>query len=185
MIKPRGCGKHYPQGWCAMPLNLPLPPLPVPTWVVFCDAPDVWWLRPLRRGFRHCFVVMRHKRTYITIDPLLGSIEVMTHPVRRDGDLIQILKDQGLTVVSVNINRDYYRGNIGMMCTCVTIVKRILNLYAPLIQTPYALYRHLTKAVIPAQAGIQTPISLDAHFRGNDTQNNNPNLKRTNHDLAS
>ena len=178
-----------------MPLNLPLPPLPVPTWVVFCDAPDVWWLRPLRRGFRHCCVVMRHKRTYVSIDPLLGSIEVMTHPVRRNCDLIQTLKDQGLTVVSVDINRDYYRGNIGMMCTCVTIVKRILNLYAPLIQTPYALYRYLNNCH-PGQSAAETrdllpQDTMKIPARGlsalgrDDTQNNNPNLKRTNHDLAS
>ncbi len=128
-----------------MPHDLPLPLRPVPTWVVFCDAPQVRWLWPLKRGFRHCFVVQRHPRHFVTIDPLYGQLEIMIHPATRGFDLIQILKDHGLTVVPIHLNPHKYSRSIHLLCTCVTIAKRVLGLNAPFIQTPYGLYRALMR----------------------------------------
>lgn len=128
-----------------MPFNPPLPPAPVPTWVVFCDAPQVWWLWPLRRGFRHCFVVQRHARHFVTIDPLFGQLEVMIHPATRGFNLIQTLKDHGLTIVFVCLNRNFNSRPIDVISTCVTISKRVLGFNAPFVQTPYGLYRALIR----------------------------------------
>jgi hypothetical protein len=50
-------------------------------WVVFCDAPRFWYIRFLKAGFRHCFIVLKTKEAWVTIDPLLTHMAVMTHPV--------------------------------------------------------------------------------------------------------
>ena len=128
-----------------MPFNSPLPPAPVPTWVVFCDAPHVWWLKPLARGFRHCFVVQRHAKHFVTLDPLFGQLEIMIHPATRGFDLIQTLKDHGLTIVPFERNQKNGSKSFSALCTCVTITKRVLGIHAPFIQTPYGLYRTLMR----------------------------------------
>ena len=50
-------------------------------WVVFCGDADLWWLRLLRPGFRHCFVALNDGTHWITMDPLSPHLEIAVQPV--------------------------------------------------------------------------------------------------------
>ena len=47
-----------------------------PVLVVFADHAGCPWLRPLRRGFRHCFVVIRMHSVWLACEPLKDRIEL-------------------------------------------------------------------------------------------------------------
>jgi len=49
--------------------------------IVFCDNTDLWWLRFLKCGFRHCFVVLCDGRYWVTVDPLSHYSSVAVHEV--------------------------------------------------------------------------------------------------------
>ena len=44
--------------------------------VVFVDHAECRWLRVLRAGFRHCFVVIRDRSVWLACDPLKDRIEL-------------------------------------------------------------------------------------------------------------
>ena len=125
------------------PMNSADLPAPQTVYLAFCDAPGVRWLRPLRPGFRHCFLILRGPWVWVTIDPLLGCVEVMTHRVRPGFDLPQLLKDQGLHIVKIRSLDDHYRAFGPGGFSCVALAKRVLGLHAPFVLTPYQLYRTL------------------------------------------
>ncbi len=57
-------------------------------WVVFTGQTDRPWLRFLRPGFRHCFVLLNDGRQWMSFDPMLNHIEVkIQHSVNADFDL--------------------------------------------------------------------------------------------------
>ena len=77
------------------------PPGPEPkAWVAFCGEAELWWLRLLRPGFRHCFVVLNDGAHWITIDPLSPHMEVVVQPVASGFDLIGWLKERGHAVAA-------------------------------------------------------------------------------------
>jgi hypothetical protein len=49
---------------------------PLPILVVFADHAGCAWLRFLRRGFRHCFVVLRAGSVWLACEPLKDRIEL-------------------------------------------------------------------------------------------------------------
>lgn len=112
-------------------------------WIAFSDVPHCLWLRPLRAGFRHCFAVLRMGDLWVTLDPLITGLSVMTHAAPPEFNLPQFLKDRGLVLVKTQKNikeRGFY---FPMPLTCVEVMKRLLNLSAPLVLTPAQLYRAL------------------------------------------
>jgi hypothetical protein len=119
-------------------------------WVVFCDAPRFWYIRFLKAGFRHCFIVLKTKEAWVTIDPLLTHMAVMTHPVIGGFDVPSFLARQGMHVIRIlNPKKSGHRGWIQWpflsLCTCVGLVKRMLGIWMPFVLTPHALYRTLLK----------------------------------------
>jgi hypothetical protein len=118
-------------------------------WVVFCDNSELPWLRWLRRGFRHCFVVLHQQDAdgsghWIAIDPLAPLLEVTVPPVPADCDLPAWLAAQGHTVVPAPVHRGLRRPAPWAPFTCVETCKRVLGLHARWVITPWHLFRHLT-----------------------------------------
>lgn len=112
--------------------------------VVFTGMTGIRWLKPLRAGFRHCFVVVFQGDTAIVCDPLsnqmlLGSVRPATPPVVTDWYC-----ERGFTVVATQICEVPRRGALLQPLTCVEIVKRVLGIRAPFVLTPWQLYRHLS-----------------------------------------
>lgn len=113
-------------------------------WVVFSGQADLKWLRLLRSGFRHCYVVLNDGEHWISLDPLSCHTEVTVHHIAPDFDLPQWLTQRGLTVIPAPINPKQ-RPAPWMLYSCVEAVKRVLGIHDCWLFTPWQLYKKLTK----------------------------------------
>jgi hypothetical protein len=115
-------------------------------WVVFCSEADLPWLRILKPGFRHCFVLMHDGRNWLSMDPLLNHTEVQVHHhVPASFDMPKWLADRGQKVMQAPVTRSLSSPAPMGIYTCVEAVKRVLGLHARFVFTPWQLYRHLVK----------------------------------------
>ncbi len=120
----------------------------VKAFVVFVGQADFPWLRWLRPGFRHCFVILHERGQWISIDPLLNHMEVQVHDVPDDFDMAGWLQDRGHQVVEATICRSNERPAPFMLFTCVEAVKRVIGLHDRRVMTPWQLYRRLAEVRI-------------------------------------
>jgi hypothetical protein len=113
--------------------------------VIFADHAACPWLRPLRRGFRHCFVVMRAGSVWLACEPLKDRIELDALAVPEDFDLAAFYCQQGHRVLLGERLPARARSRFALApMTCVTVVKRLLGIDAPWVWTPWQLYAHLS-----------------------------------------
>lgn len=120
--------------------------------VVFTGQADLPWLRLLKAGYRHCFILLQENERWISVDPLLNRMEVQTHDLAPGFDLALWLRGRGYRVVETEVSRDRVRPMPFAAFTCVEAVKRVLGLHAPLVLTPWQLFRHLERRSSPAIA---------------------------------
>lgn len=113
--------------------------------VVFADATDLWWLRLLRPGFRHCFVALASPGGWVIIDPMSHVTSVAHFPLIEEFDLAAWYRLHGLKVVPVKKNTTDKRVAPFLPHSCVECVKRILGIRALCVLTPWQLYRYLNK----------------------------------------
>lgn len=122
----------------------------VPGWrralVVFSGAADIWWLRLLRPGFRHCFVALQCDGGWVVIDPLSHYTAVVHFPFSEEFDLQALYRQHGLKVVQTQFVSPNRRIMPIRPFSCVESVKRILGIRAGLVLTPWQLYRYLNKS---------------------------------------
>ncbi len=118
---------------------------PHEAWVIFSGVAELWWLRILKPGFRHCFAIARDKKNWIVLDPLSPHLEVAVLPLSSGFDLPRWLEEQRLTVVRAPINREHKRAAPANWFSCVEVIKRFLGIHARKIITPWQLYRFLQK----------------------------------------
>jgi hypothetical protein len=112
--------------------------------VVFVDHTACPWLRLLRRGFRHCFVAWRVGLLWLACEPLKDRIELEILDLPRDFDLARFYGEQGHHVLLGRRPPSAQRRRFALApITCVTVIKRLLAIDAPLIWTPAQLYGHL------------------------------------------
>ncbi len=116
-------------------------------WVVFSGQTDLTWLKCLKPGFRHCYVLINDGERWTSIDPLSHVTEVAVHHhVPTDFDLPDWLSRRGMTVVPAFIQRNIKTPAPFMLFTCVEAVKRLLGLHRRFILTPWQLYKFLSGA---------------------------------------
>jgi hypothetical protein len=137
------------------PRNPPLPnPLPRDVgergqgraWVVFNGQSDLLWLRILRPGFRHCYVLLNEGGRWVSVDPMLNRMEIHVHNhLPDDFDLPGWLQARGQRVVPAVVDRSRTSPAPWRPFTCVEAIKRILGIHARCVLTPWQLYRHLTQ----------------------------------------
>lgn len=115
-------------------------------WVVFSGQADLRWLKILKPGFRHCYIVLKDRWQWVSIDPLSHYTQIEFHAqVRQDFDLPAWLRGQGMVVVETTIKPPPRKPSPWMVFTCVEAVKRFLGIQKRFILTPWQLYHHLTK----------------------------------------
>ena len=139
----------------AMPSLAVPPPLKAQrqrAFVVFSGQADWPWLRLLKPGYRHCFVLFQDGGRWISVDPLLNHMEVQAHEVTAGFDLAAWLRGRGHRVVETEIFRDRMKPAPFMLFTCVEAVKRVLGLHAAFVLTPWQLFRHLERQSSPVYA---------------------------------
>ncbi len=115
-------------------------------WVVFSGKTDIWWLKLLKKEFRHCFLIMNDGVRWISIDPLSAYTDIQTHShIDAKYDLPKWLKGQGYRAIFMFANHHHTRPAPAMFFTCVEAIKRILGIHHRGIFTPYQLYKFLQK----------------------------------------
>lgn len=121
-------------------------------WVVFSGQTDLAWLKILKPGFRHCFVLLNDGKRWVSLDPLSNYTDIIVHHhVPPEFDLPLWLKGRGHEVVETNINRARKPAPF-MLFTCVEAVKRVIGLHKRFIITPWQLYRYLQGRVDGTQS---------------------------------
>jgi hypothetical protein len=112
--------------------------------VVFVDHAACPWLRLLRRGFRHCFAALRVGRLWLACEPLKDRIELEVLDLPCEFDLARFYDEQGYRVLLGHRPPPGPRRRFTLApLTCVTVIKRLLAIDAPLVWTPSQLYAHL------------------------------------------
>lgn len=113
--------------------------------VVFGGRADLWWLRLLAPGFRHCFVVLGGPAGWLQVDPLSNRTDIVPLDLAADADPAPLYRAEGFTVVRTRLAEPPRRPAPWRPFTCVEAVKRILGLHAPAVITPWQLFRYLQK----------------------------------------
>jgi hypothetical protein len=111
--------------------------------VVFTDQCDVWWLRGLRPGFRHCFAVVRDPAgEWVACDWLKGQLVFRVYGPQDPDMLVDRLLRRGHRVAEVPDRGARGRAVLRAM-SCVEVAKQAVGLdgWRPL--TPYGLWCHL------------------------------------------
>jgi hypothetical protein len=118
------------------------PPNNHEAYVVFTGKTEIRWLRFLRKGFRHCFVLLNDGHHWVSVDPLSSYTDILVHHVPADFDFPAWMKKRGYQVVKAKPARPLKSSPIGIF-SCVEAVKRILGIQNRFIITPWQLYRNL------------------------------------------
>lgn len=111
-------------------------------WVVFCKDTDIWWLRFLKRGYRHCFVIINDGYNWITYDPTSAWTELKVQKTPITFDLPKWFSEQGNIIIKTLIQKRYKLAPISFY-TCVESIKRVLGIHNFFIFTPYQLHKYL------------------------------------------
>ncbi|SEH45207.1 hypothetical protein [Magnetospirillum fulvum] len=111
--------------------------------VVFSGQADLLWLRLLRPGFRHCFVVLGSPGGWISLNPMAHRTDLTVLSVPPDFDLAGWYRAQGLTVVETLPHLPPRRQAPWRPYSCVEAVKRVLGIHDGFVLTPWQLFRYL------------------------------------------
>lgn len=120
---------------------------PQEVWIAFGGAADQAWLRPLRRGFRHCFAALRDEAGWTVVEPLSGRLIVARLGVPAGHDLPGFYRRAGLAVVGPFAPGGARARRLPALLpmTCVGLCRAVLGAGAPFALTPFGLFRRLVK----------------------------------------
>ena len=120
---------------------------PQQVWIAFGGQADQLWLRPLRRGFRHCFAALHDEAGWTVMEPLSGRLMVMRLAVPPGFDLPGFYRRAGLAVLgpfTPGPPRAGWRPALLPM-NCVALCRAVLGAGAPRAVTPWGLFRRLAQ----------------------------------------
>lgn len=120
---------------------------PQQVWIAFGGEADQPWLRPLRRGFRHCFAALRDEAGWTVLEPLSGRLLVARLAVPASYDLPGFYRRAGLAVVGPFAPGPVRARRLPVLMpfTCVGLCRAVLGGGAPFALTPWGLFRRLVK----------------------------------------
>lgn len=113
--------------------------------VVFQDEVSLWWLRVLKKGFRHCYILIPLEgNSYLEINPMSNRLFINIYNFPKGYDYVAILEGKGKRVCETDIPEipPFSAFPIGVF-TCVEFVKRVLGIQSRMVVTPYELYKKI------------------------------------------
>jgi hypothetical protein len=114
-------------------------------WVGFTNNRGLSWLRLLKPGFRHCFLLLRSNGAWIVYDPLSNQTRIDL--LWAGDELLDHLSARGCRLLPARLEWEgQWRSQPWRPFSCVEAVKRALGLSAPWVLTPWQLFRHLRQA---------------------------------------
>lgn len=112
-------------------------------YVAFGGQADLPWLKLLKPGYRHCFVVLEATGCWVLYEPLSHRTEITVIPAQPNFDPAVWLRHFDYRVVPVMIDPPRKTAAPWGPFTCVEAVKRVLGVRARFILTPWRLYEFL------------------------------------------
>lgn len=122
-------------------------------WVVFGEsgvagAGRPWWYCFCREGWRHCFVIADSANsqgvmTSSVVNPLAHSVQIRSY-LCAGSTLAAEASELGFVVLKVETATPTGYIQRGLI-SCVTVVKAVTGIRAPLVQTPRMLFKHLQR----------------------------------------
>lgn len=113
-------------------------------YVVFEDNTTLWWLRFLKKGFRHCYIlaVLEGGASLLELNPMSNQIIIKFYDNLKTWEYIANLsKNQNRRICEVRIASAPLKCAPAMVFTCVEFVKRVLGIHQFSIITPYKLFK--------------------------------------------
>jgi len=113
--------------------------------VAFTDQGEVWWLRALAPGFRHCFAVVRDPAgEWLACDWVKGRLVFRVYGPQTVDDIVARLVAKGFRVAEVPVG-GARRAGLFRPISCVEIVKQAVGIVGWRPITPFGLWRHLAR----------------------------------------
>lgn len=109
--------------------------------IVFSDNTGVWWLKYLKAGFRHCFIILETDRGCVWVDPLSSSFTIKILEGYELNSLVRWYRESGMRVLSVSVPAHGGKPFAWAPMTCVEVVKRLIGVRDPFVLTPWQLYK--------------------------------------------
>lgn len=116
--------------------------------VIFKSDTEIWWLRWLRPGFRHCLVALEDAWGWSLLDPLSNQSRLMRLDYPQGFDLASFLRRNGVCAIETVIEQAPPRLAPWLFFTCTEAVKRLLGIQSWRIWTPYQLFLFLGKKTL-------------------------------------
>lgn len=116
---------------------------PSKAWVVFCPESEIWWLRFLKPGFKHCFVIVSCGDHWVSVDPLSTYTELRCLENKILPEVLDELSKDNI-VIETLLNHDAVKPQTVGIFSCVSVVKKILGIQNRWIFTPWQLAKCLT-----------------------------------------
>lgn len=113
--------------------------------VVFSGKTEVPWLRILRPGFRHCYVLIQTCGHWVIYNPASHRTDIHVFGAYPYAAFVDWLFKQGDIVAACRISHTPKRFAPIRPYTCVEAIKRLLGIRAAGIFTPWQLYLYLTE----------------------------------------
>ncbi len=133
--------------------------------VVFSGETALWWVRFLKPGFRHCFVMLRRRGQWVYLDALSHQTHldvIGPYPLR---PLLKDLSRQGYRYRLIRPRTANKKAQAWRPFTCVEAIKRALGYHKPWVLTPWQLWQWIgadrrRRPAITQQTSPSTPPSL-------------------------
>ena len=115
-------------------------------YVVFENNTSLWWLKVLKPGFRHCYLLLPFEdgNSYLELNPFSNQLSV---GIRRNTGIVgyidYLCSDSLRQVVRAQIEIAPLKCAPLGLFSCVEFAKRILGMHSRFIITPYQLYKKL------------------------------------------
>ena len=117
-------------------------------YVVFADNTSLWWLKLLKPGFRHGYVILRLYKTgrWLELNPLSNQFLAAIYDYPPDFDFPGYIRTRrNVRLCRVEIAAAPLKCAPLSFFTCVEFVKRVIGLHDCFIHTPWQLYQKISK----------------------------------------
>ncbi len=113
-------------------------------YVVFEKDTNIKWLCFLKKGFRHCFIVIRQNNGWLEINPLSNRLLIVFHPDKNTQKAPFFASDSNkFLFIEAKVLDIPPRCAPLFFFTCVEFTKRFLGIRDFFVFTPYQLYKKI------------------------------------------
>lgn len=115
-------------------------------YVVFENNTTLWWLKFLKKDFRHCYVLIPNKTmdSWLEINPMSNQLFVKQYEFANN---VNYARYQNLIYKKHVLEVDVLSAPIKCaplgVFTCVEFVKRFLGIHSRFVVTPFQLYKKI------------------------------------------